>query len=59
VPYAALAEGRTVLRGYDFTMHTKTNLHVARKFVDCEIEVEGDLGEPCRVMIKGIGLRGE
>jgi RNA 3'-terminal phosphate cyclase (ATP) len=59
IPYAALAAGKTILRGHQFTMHTETNIHVVKKFVDCEIEVEGDLDGPCRVAIEGIGLDGE
>ena len=58
IPYAALAEGRTILRGVKLTNHAKTNIHVVRKFVDCEIEVEGALDGPCRLVIDGIGFEG-
>jgi len=59
IPYAALARGRTRLSGSRYTLHAKTNIHIVKKFVDCEIEVEGDLDGPCKVTIDGVSLRGE
>ncbi len=58
VPYAVMAKGKSVLKGFRFTMHAKTNIHVVRKFIDCQIDVEGEIGQPCTIKIQGSGFEG-
>ncbi len=58
LPYAAMARGHSTIRGGEFTMHAKTNIHVIRHFLDCEISVEGDVGKPYVVEVEGAGLMG-
>lgn len=58
LPYAALAHGHSTIRGGEFTMHAKTNIHVIRDFLDCEIKVEGEVGKPCAVEVEGAGVVG-
>ena len=59
IPYAALARGMTRLRGSRYTLHAKTNIHIVKKFVDCEIEVEGELEGACNVSIEGTDFVGD
>jgi len=59
LPYCALARGVSVLRGYKLTMHTTTNVHVVKLFLDSRIEVEGEVGEACTITIEGVGMTGE
>lgn len=59
LPYCALARGASVLRGFELTMHTTTNIHVVQLFLECSIQVEGKVGEPCTIRVQGVGMEGE
>ncbi len=57
VPYLAVAEGISEFRTSQITMHTITNARVAELVSNAEIKIDGELGRPGTVAIKGIGLR--
>lgn len=58
LPYAALARGTSVLRGFRLTTHATTNIYVIGRFLDCQIDVEGETGEPCVVKVRGVATEG-
>jgi len=55
IPYCALAEGTSVLKASKLTKHAVTNVYVASRIAGCRIDVEGELGEPCTIRIRGLG----
>jgi RNA 3'-terminal phosphate cyclase len=57
IPYLAVAEGRSKFRTSKITMHTITNAKMAELVSDAEIKIEGALGSPGTVEVRGIGLR--
>jgi len=56
IPYLALAHGTSRITGAKLTLHTYTNIHVVSKISGAEINYEGDLNKPFKVVVKGIGL---
>lgn len=59
IPFAALADGASVLGGAKLTLHAYTNIEVVKKLVpEASIEfVEGGkLEKPFMIQIKGVGL---
>jgi len=59
IPFAALADGTSVLGGAKLTLHAYTNIEVVKKLVP-EASIEfiegGELEKPFTIRIKGIGL---
>lgn len=51
----ALADGRSEMAIECVTSHLLTNAHVIRQFVPATIEIEGEEGEPGRVVVEGVG----
>lgn len=61
VPYLALAEGESRFTTSRLSRHLLTNIWVIESFTEHIFgkifEVEGELGEPGRVVVKGVGFR--
>lgn len=55
--YMALAEGESSFTTSRITQHLLTNIWVVEKFLPLRFEVEGELGKPGRVKVKGVGFR--
>jgi len=51
IPFAALANGKSIFTTSKITRHLLTNIWVVKQFVDVRIEVEGKEGEAGRVEI--------
>lgn len=56
IPYLALANGESKIGITEITSHLITNIWVARRILGAEIEVQGNIGEPGIVSVKGIGF---
>jgi RNA 3'-terminal phosphate cyclase (ATP) len=57
IPYLAVAEGKSEFRASQITMHTITNAKMAELVSGAEIKIEGELGNPGTIKVKGIDLR--
>lgn len=57
VIWACLADGVSEYRVSKLTSHTTTSIELCKLLAGCEAEVEGEVGAPATVRIKGIGLR--
>jgi RNA 3'-terminal phosphate cyclase (ATP) len=57
IPYMAVAEGRSEIFVSQVTMHTLTNIRVAEIVAGVKFNLEGQLKEPGRIGVQGIGLR--
>jgi len=57
IPYLAVAEGKSEFRVSQITMHTITNAKMAELVSGAEIKIEGELGNPGTIKVKGIDLR--
>ncbi|TXT56692.1 MAG: RNA 3'-terminal phosphate cyclase [Candidatus Thorarchaeota archaeon] len=55
VPYLALAKGTSTIGITKLTSHLETNVWVARKLLDVEVELVGKVGEPGTLRVHGIG----
>jgi len=58
LPYASLADGKSVFESVKLTDHALTNIHVIGEFLNSQIEVEGDRGGSCRIEVYGADLEG-
>ncbi len=56
IPYLAVADGTSGFRTSQITMHTITNARIAELVSGAEVRIEGELGNPGTVRIRGIGL---
>ncbi|MFW9800269.1 MAG: RNA 3'-terminal phosphate cyclase [Candidatus Thorarchaeota archaeon] len=56
VPYMVLADGLSTIGITKVTSHLQTNLWAAQRILDVEVSLEGELGGPGRLTIKGAGL---
>lgn len=56
IPYLALGEGESCLGVTEVTSHLTTNIWVANRILGVEIDLQGEVGEPGLVRIKGIGF---
>lgn len=54
---ASLADGESVFRASEITLHTLTAIKIAETFTDAEFNVFGRQGEPGTIRVKGIGHR--
>ncbi len=57
IPYMALAAGRSELAVSAATRHLMTVAEVTEEITGAEIEVEGEIGKPGKVMVEGMGFR--
>jgi RNA 3'-terminal phosphate cyclase (ATP) len=55
VVWAALASGVSEYRVAELTMHTATSIDLCRIMAGVSAEVNGRLGEPATIRIRGIG----
>lgn len=51
----ALAKGQSSLTTNRLTQHTLTNAQILRSWFDLSIEIEGELGEPAKITVMGVG----
>ncbi len=56
VPYMALADGLSTIGITKVTSHLQTNIWAAQRILDVEVSLDGELGKPGRLTIKGTGL---
>jgi len=56
IPFLAVADGESIYKTSELTLHALTNLAVAQKILGIEYEIDGGLGKPSVIRIKGIGL---
>ena len=59
IPYMAVADGRSEIFVSEITMHTLTNIRIAEIVAGVKFDVQGNLREPGRVSVQGIGLKPE
>ncbi len=57
IPYMVVAEGNSEIQVSEITMHTMTNIKVAEMISEVKFDVQGELGKPGRIRVKGIGLK--
>jgi len=55
--WCSLAEGQSVFRTSELTMHTLTAIRLAEIITQSRFEVEGALGKPALIKCQGIGCR--
>lgn len=56
IPYVAIAQGRSSFSVSQMTLHTETNIHVIRQFLDVKFTVKGKSGEPGSIEVQGVGV---
>jgi len=56
IPYVTVADGRSEFKVSEITLHLVTNVHVAEAVAGVKFEVEGKMGTPGMISVKGIGL---
>jgi RNA 3'-terminal phosphate cyclase len=56
IPYLAVADGSSEFRTSLITMHTITNARIAELVSGAKITIDGELGNPGIVRVKGISL---
>jgi RNA 3'-phosphate cyclase len=57
VPYMAVADGLSTIAVSELTLHTLTNVKIAEIISGVKFEIEGELGNPGKLSVKGIGLK--
>ncbi|UXD21335.1 ribosomal subunit interface protein [Ignicoccus pacificus DSM 13166] len=59
IPYLALSCGEAEVGGAKLTMHAWTHVHVVKKILpEAELELEGKIGEPFTLKVRGACWRG-
>ncbi len=56
IPYLALARGTSSITSTSLTSHALTNIDLVEKILGVKFQVEGQLGEPGRIMVAGMGF---
>ncbi|MFH1821389.1 MAG: RNA 3'-terminal phosphate cyclase [Methanobacteriota archaeon] len=56
IPYMALADGTSEITSTSLTPHTLTNIDLVEKILGVKFQVEGELGSPGKIAVKGLGL---
>lgn len=56
IPYIALADGESIIRATEATMHLVTNLWVVERMLGVEADVQREEGRSIIVKLKGIGF---
>lgn len=59
VPYLALADGTSEITSAELTSHALTNFELVERILGVKFEIEGELGGPGRVRVRGLGLKRE
>jgi len=57
IPYMVVADGNSDIHVSEVTMHTLTNIRVAEIITGVRFKVQGDLGKPGRISVRGLGLK--
>jgi len=57
IPYMAVAQGRSEIQISEITLHTMTNIKVAEMITDTKFEIQGDLHQPGKISVYGVGLK--
>jgi len=55
--WCSLAEGESVFRTSELTLHTVTAIRLAEMITEARFEVEGSLGKPSLIKCRGTGLK--
>lgn len=55
VPYLALAEGESEITSAELTSHALTNITLVEQILGLRFEVEGELKQPGRIRVEGLG----
>ncbi|MHA2312757.1 MAG: RNA 3'-terminal phosphate cyclase, partial [Candidatus Thorarchaeota archaeon] len=56
IPYMALADGVSRIGVTEVTSHLMTNIWAAEKLIDAEFSLQGELGKPGTLVVRGTGL---
>jgi len=56
VPYMVLAKGTSTIGVTKITPHLKTNLWVAQKMLDADVSLDGAIGGPGKLTVRGVGF---
>jgi len=56
IPFMGLAKGTSFFQCAEVSQHLLSSIAVTKQFLDCEISIVGDLGQPGRVTVKGVGF---
>ncbi len=57
IPFMGLAKGTSTFLCSEVTEHLLANLEVTKQFLGCEYKVEGELGKPGKVEVKGVAFK--
>jgi len=57
IPYMALAEGTSEITTSPLTSHTLTNIELVQNILGVRFLVEGGIGSPGKISVKGIGFK--
>jgi RNA 3'-phosphate cyclase len=57
IPYMTIAGGRSEIMCSKLTLHTVTNIILMEKIAGVKFEIEGELNQPARIAVQGIGFR--
>lgn len=52
----SLADGTSVFKVSELTMHTHSAIELSKRFTGCEVDVNGKIGKPATIEIQGIGF---
>jgi RNA 3'-phosphate cyclase len=55
IPYLALAEGESEITSTELTLHALTNVALVERILNVRFEVEGEMGNPGRIKVRGLG----
>ena len=56
IPYLALADGTSEIKSTELTSHALTNIALVEQILGAKFEVEGELGHPGKIHVKGLGF---
>jgi RNA 3'-phosphate cyclase len=56
IPYMALADGVSRIGVTEVTSHLKTNIWAAKKLLDVDVSLQGEMGKPGTLVVSGSGL---
>ena len=56
IPYLALADGTSEITSTELTSHALTNIALVEQILGAKFEVEGELGHPGKIHVKGLGF---
>jgi len=56
IPYIALAKGTSIITSEELSMHAYTNIWLVKQILGIKARLEGELGKPFKLEIKGAGI---